>query len=239
MIAILSDIHGNLEAFNSVMEEVSKYNIRDLWILGDIIDYGADSVEIIKSLFKLKNEGFNITCLSGNHENYILSDKFEENLIKTSHGRKSAKITRDEIFSDKEILTKLNSIMLKSSSFRVKSVSSDLNILLVHGTVENPVNGIFNKLNNKVGRKQPLGSRKFVIGGHTHLQGFSVEDNIIYINPGSVGQPRNGDSRSQFIIYDGEQFDFIKVSYDIDKASNKIIKSGRPEFLATRLYLGI
>lgn len=244
MIAVLSDIHGNLEALSAVLSHIKFLGINRVILLGDIVDYGADSVEVINTLYKLKiKEGYEIVGIRGNHENVVLSNNIGD-LVKTSHGRLSVETTRNEISHSRFTVSRLNKL-LDYGSYREYE-----NFKLFHGSLSNPVNGIPITVNESRGNyfKVNWSCRvlpEIHLGGHSHIQGYyTSKSGFIYINPGSVGQPRNGDPRAQFaVIGSGEYNDryviFYKVDYDIDSATKKILVSGRPRFLAQRLYLGI
>lgn len=231
LFAVLSDIHGNLEALIAVLEQLDKFNIKEIYLLGDIIDYGADSVEVVNLLYQLKHfKGYNIKGIRGNHEEFILNE--DTSLIKTPYGKKSAEITKREVCT-LGALSKLNDLLV--NNFRLDF--PDMSIL--HGSLSSPIKGI-----PKVKLKRDpflLIKSEFkdlpIFCGHTHIQGCGD----CYINPGSVGQPRNGDPRAQFLIYSRglKIIGFKQVDYNIDVTALKIIKSGRPEFLAQRLYLGL
>ena len=113
-------------------------------------------------------------------------------------------------------------------------------VLLVHGTESDPLWGKQGKVTSaSIVTVSPVSN--VVLQGHSHIQGYYKTGNTTYINPGSVGQPRNGDNKAQYLVANNSMTSFIfnRVSYDIDSAASKIMESGRPSFLATRLYLGI
>lgn len=230
--AVLSDIHGNLEALTEVLEQLDKFNVKEIYILGDLIDYCADSVEVINLLYSLKHyKGYNIKGIRGNHEEFILNG--DTSLIKTPYGKVSAEITKREVCTP-GVLNKLNDLLVNEFRLDFPEMS------IVHGSLSNPINGIPEVVLDKdpfLLIKEGLKGCRPVFCGHTHIQGCGE----YYINPGSVGQPRNGDPRSQFIICSKslKVIGFKQVEYDIDTTAAKIVKSGRPEFLAQRLYLGL
>lgn len=231
MIAILSDIHGNLEALNSVLNDITinQYNIDTYIILGDIIDYGADNCKVIDKLLVLNN----IISIRGNHDDAVINN--DCSAFNTDHGRKNFQITCNEItdeYRDKLIkLCKSDTIIINE---RVTGV---------HATIYDPMWGKSDHVtvvNNKYSLILP-DDMKVVLQGHSHIQGYYIRNRVCYINPGSVGQPRNGDPRSQYIVCDNNftNFTFKRIEYNIKSAADKIVNSGRPSFLATRLFLGI
>lgn len=242
MIAVLSDIHGNLEALNAVLGDIKKNHFKiNHWILlGDYVDYGADSREVVNRLYDLQGEGI-VSSICGNHDFAVYTG--DCSAFRTGHGRKNFQITCKDVEDEetRQMISELCRYLDLDVEFGQRQVK------LVHATLENRL----------WGKSEPLEfvplteSLQFsledssvpslVLQGHSHIQGFRTDLNTCFINPGSVGQPRNGDSRAQYLVCDDEGYEFIfrRVEYDIKTTARKIVESGRPSFLATRLFLGI
>lgn len=239
MIAILSDIHGNLEALKSVIECCISNHVNQWVVLGDLVDYGADSVEVVKLLSSFNN----IKCIRGNHDDAVL--RRDCSRFTTDHGKRNFEITLNEIESD---INALNLLSKMTESCKSKIDHPVFEIVTIHGSEDDLLWGRSPKVipASKVVRL-PIdgyldGYSKIFLGGHSHISGYSrTGEDSIYLNPGSVGQPRNGDPRAQFILCNDDftRLKFCAIEYDIDKAAKKIYDSGRPKFLSTRLYLGI
>lgn len=235
MIAILSDIHGNLEALDAVFEDINNKNFDiDCWILlGDYVDYGADSKNVLRRLYDLKQHS-DVISVRGNHDDALLVG--DCSAFRTDHGRQNFSITCNDIkdLDSQSILKELSNDFINDVSLRLNAV---------HGSLQNPLWGDYGKVGSTdIGFKSYTRDFNITLGGHTHIQGWKwVNDRRLYINPGSVGQPRNGDPRAQYATCNKafSRFTFHRVEYDIDRAARKILDSGRPSFLATRLYLGI
>ena len=238
--AILSDIHGNLEAFKAVLDALSEERIGAFLSVGDVIGYGADPKECIKLLRSLEPE----VLIAGNHEWGVLGLKEPEYFNELA--QYAVLWTRNVL--DKDDIEYLNSFSL---------VYEDGNITLVHGTLNMPeefyyifdiddADATISKMRN------PL---CFV--GHSHVPGIFVSNHnkvesleatkihIDYerkyvINAGSVGQPRDGDPRASYAVYDNEEaaLEIKRVEYDVKKAQNKILQAGLPSRLAYRLSEG-
>lgn len=243
MTIIMSDIHGNIEALDAVLKDVGCLSSLDrLIILGDMIDYGADSFKVVQTLDDVRvGSGAKVLCLKGNHEAAFITKSISNDMIRTSYGRLSMDITRKDFLT---VGTDELGSLLNTSGY--SSYSTFRNKIFVHGTPRNVLRGTVSGLHTEELQISP--TAKVVFGGHTHLQGWTNAKlevsggySDVYINPGSVGQPRNGDPRAQYLVCDDDltHFYFKRVEYDIDKCARKIEKSGRPSFLATRLYLGI
>lgn len=235
MIAILSDIHGNLEALESVINYCYNNFVNRWIILGDLVDYGADSGEVVRLLSSLDN----VECIRGNHDDAVL--RRDCSRFTTEHGKRNFEITLNEIEND---VNALNLLSKMTESCKSKIDYPEFEIVTIHGSEDNLLWGRSPKVipANRVVQFQVDGYRKIVLGGHSHISGYcKTGEDSLYINPGSAGQPRNGDPRSQFMICNDDftEFKFCAIDYNIDKAAKKIYDSGRPKFLATRLYLGI
>ena len=234
MIALLSDIHGNLEAFKAVLNEIQNDDLKMVIILGDLVDYGADSAEVVRAVVELKKT-VKVICLRGNHDDAVLRKDCTS--FRTEHGRSNFNQTLKD-------LEDLNLIKEFESLCHLDSLVGE-NIVFCHAMPEN-------KFWGKAPKVSPIcydtirfyrsKTDRMIVGGHSHIQGWTVTDSgDIYLNPGSVGQPRNGDSRAQYVISNDDftEFQFKRVEYDTQTAARKIKESGRPDFLYIRILLGI
>jgi predicted phosphodiesterase len=229
--AILSDIHGNEEALYSVLEECFKRNIHAYIFLGDLVDYGAGSNEVLTEVRKLGFQTKFIVC--GNHDAAVVDDK-QLVRFKRKYGKDSLLITRRELSEGN--LEFLKNEIVSVNDGRVITPFGEF----YHGSFNDQLWGnLYSDCEDSMINFDCYG--KTMIVGHTHLQMKFVRNGVTVINPGSVGQPRNGDNRAQFCIYnlDNDEFSFHRVNYNVDKAASKIKLSGRDEFLAARLKIGV
>lgn len=224
-IVLISDIHGNLEALNAVLRELKKIKIKNIYCLGDISDYGGSSNECIEIIRKNK-----ITCIQGNHDlNAVTLERLE---WFNEMAQVSVKITN-------KLLTEKNKKFLLNLPKKLEIE----NLFLVHGSPRDYLyeyiypdteDDIFEEL-VKIAKKQ------IIAMGHTHTPFIKKIGNKLVINPGSVGQPRDGNNKASFCILDNKKLkaEIIRVKYDVKKAADKIMKIGMPHFLAERLFEGI
>lgn len=238
--AVLGDIHGNLEAFKAVLYALSTERIDTYLSVGDVIGYGADPKECIKLLKSLKPE----VLIAGNHEWGVLGLK-EEGYFN--------ELARDAVLWTKKNIDDDEIEYLKSFSL----LYEDERMSLVHGTLYMPEEFyyIFDTEDAYVTISRMKSPLCFV--GHTHIPAIFSSDHgkVEYIdsqkirvdyekryviNTGSVGQPRDGDPRASYIIYDDEEatVEMKRIEYDIKKAKDKILKAGLPSRLANRLTEG-
>jgi len=241
-LAIISDIHSNSEAIDSVLENIE--NVDEFICLGDIVGYGADPNYCIKKIKDL-----NCRCIGGNHD-FGAIGRVDINYF--NYAAKAAILwTSHQLNKDStEFLSSLN-----------KKITIEDNVFAVHGSPREPIleyildkniaSLIFKKYNFKI---------CFI--GHSHLAGsFSFDENnnrINYsdfssggyieilknkryiINCGSVGQPRDGNPRASYGVYDTilKKVVINRVLYPIDLTQKKIINAGLPVILAERLSFG-
>lgn len=216
-ILILSDIHGNLNALTSVLNDAAVYPIEGLALLGDLIDYGMHSNEVVNII---KNCNYKVLCnIRGNHEQAVMEEKYDR--FSSDRGRESAKYTRDNL-SD-ETWEYLNNCMSKKGKavFDIEGKK----FLAVHGSLADEY---WKSINAKTDMTA-YAEYDYVLSGHSHIPHFIEEyyktDDIvhrnkkktIFINPGSTGQPRNLNNMAQYAILDtdSEEVSLKKVKYDI------------------------
>ncbi len=241
-IGIISDIHSNSEAIDSVLKNIK--DVDEFICLGDIVGYGADPNYCIE-----KVKGLNCRCIGGNHD-FAVAGKVNINYF--NYNARAA-ILWTSLQLKKE---NLNFLLNLKNIIEFKD-----NVFAVHGSPENPLleyildkdtaSLIFSKFDFKI---------YFV--GHSHLAGcFSFNENnnqINYmnfsngghieinknkryiINCGSVGQPRDGNPKASYGIYDLKYgtVNIYRVSYPINLTQKKIINAGLPRSLADRLGYG-
>ena len=243
---VVSDIHGNYEALEAVLEDAGGRYDRIL-CLGDLVGYGADPNPVAE--WAKSNV---ISIVRGNHDRACTGTDSLEYFNPSA--RVSALWTRSA-------LTPGNSTYLEHLARGPIRVTPDgassTDFDLVHGSP-------LDEDEYLVGLEdvQVLGEfleTKLTFFGHTHLQGgfmlaprsvgrvpmnrvLELEPDYHYlINPGSVGQPRDGDPRAAYALYSPQDrtVEFRRVPYDIGKAAAKILRAELPESLAIRLFEGI
>ena len=239
-ILILSDIHGNEQALNAVLDKASGYEIDACFLLGDIIDYGMHSNEVIQ---RIKSLPYPVLCnIRGNHEDAVIADHYEA--FSSERGRKSAKYTKSIL--NEESWEYIHNAMSASGMLEFECMKK--RCLAVHGSLKEQYwesIDIYSECNDYAGYD-------YVFSGHSHLPHFvekyhPVEDparrnkkKIIFVNPGSVGQPRNHNPMAQFAVLDmkTESVFFDKAEYDIAKEQSAY--AGQVDtFYRDRLEAGI
>jgi diadenosine tetraphosphatase ApaH/serine/threonine PP2A family protein phosphatase len=231
-LAIISDIHANLEALTAVLAVVDSRPVDALYCLGDVVGYGADAAPCVN----LVRERCAATVL-GNHDEAVALERGVKVLPRDA--RKAAAHNRAQ-------LTEAQRAFLAGLPLTVEADGCTF----VHATPEQP--GAWQRLGSfLVAREQfrHFGTDVCFIG-HSHmpavmgnkLGAMQVRPGVRYlINVGSVGQPRDGDQRACVAFFDTDTFayDLVRVPYDIEAAASKIANAGLPLRLAKRLYDGM
>jgi predicted phosphodiesterase len=244
---ILSDVHGNAAALEAVLEKAGSAFER-IVCLGDIVGYGPDSNEVTERIRSLKP----VAVVRGNHDKACCGVTNAEGFNPVA--RFAAQWTQQQLAPEN----------LKYLQELAQGPVSVAGFQIVHGSPLDEDEYLFTVLEagaNLAAMESPL-----VFFGHTHLQGgfwadadgpvgelvleleegtaqveLPLEEGGKYlINPGSVGQPRDGDSRAGFALYDDEKrvVEYWRVSYDIKATQERMQEARLPEVLINRLDLG-
>lgn len=239
-LAIISDVHANLEALREVLSDIDQLEVDGLACLGDNIGYGAEPEEVVK-LIRQRH----IPCVMGNHELAVVDPSC---LYAMSPIARRSLILTEELIS-RDTLDYING--LKPSNIFHGS-------LCVHGCPPNSIiTYLFDASKMQLERVFAAMKHRICFVGHTHeleIIGFDGEEisrTPLYkglrplqkgqqhiINVGSVGQPRDGDNNAKYVIWDdsSETIEVRFVPYDIAAAARKILERGFPEFNARRLW---
>ncbi len=247
MRALISDIHGNLEALQAVLADIRSKGISEIFCLGDVVGYGPNPSECIDLVMDLD------MCLLGNHDQAALFDPDGFNA-----GAERA------IFWTRSVLEKGTGPegerrwdFLGELSRRFKDEAN--NMLFVHGSARNPLNEyVFpDDIYNQVKMEKIFALiDQYCFQGHTHIPGvfteslefFSPEEldfqyqlgsQKLMVNVGSVGQPRNNDPRSSYVTIEDGLIRFHRVPYDFETTIEKIYDTpDLDNFLGDRLREG-
>jgi len=238
--AIISDIHGNLEALKSVLQEIEKQKVDSVLCLGDIVGYGPNPNECVE-LVKEKTE----VALAGNHD-YAPLGKIDIAYF-NPWARSAIEWTADQ-------LTQLSIDYLLSLPLKMEVNG----FTIVHATPHKPDEwNYITTIGDAVKNFAEFGSQICFIG-HSHVplvvsvdsenEYLVLSDNPIkvlpdhryIINVGSVGQPRDSNPLASYGIFDNSTniFEYHRVEYNISQTQNKIKATNLPVFLAERLALG-
>ncbi|HID86171.1 MAG TPA: metallophosphoesterase [Anaerolineae bacterium] len=238
--ALLSDIHANLAALEAVLAHLDVETVDEIWCLGDVVGYGPDPNECIERLQELPHR-----CLAGNHDWAVLGRLALEDF--NADAQRACLWTREQ-------LTPASLRYLESLEERI--VEGDFT--LVHGSPRHPIWEYIIYLSNARANFAHFDTPYCFIG-HTHVpvifrdRGSEVDirpielgvplalgQERLIINPGSVGQPRDGDFRASYVILDVEAgtIEYRRVPYPVEETQRKMAQAGLPPRLIIRLSYG-
>ena len=240
LYAIFADTHSNLEAYQAFIEDSEKEGIREYFCVGDIVGYGADPHQCIELTKQL-----NCQVVCGNHD-WAAAEKLNIEYF-NRYAREAALWTQERLDDiDKNYLASLTPVF------------QDRELTLVHGTLEYPEDFEYVTDVRIAARTIHAQLTPVCFIGHSHVAGvfydsrsgrinyttipeITIQEGKRYlVNVGSIGQPRDGDWRASYCIYDTEKesLRIKRISYDVERAREKILKAGLPKHLADRILIG-
>ena len=248
MKAVISDIHGNLEALTAVLADIEKRRIREIICLGDIIGYGPNPKECIDLAKR-----FNVTIL-GNHDEAALWS--EQTQYFNPLARDAVEWTRKVLEDPREASRNNGRWSFLGELQRTYTQNS---YLFVHGSPRHPVREyVFPEDVANSNKMEDIFSRieHVCFIGHSHMPGiftedmtfkppqevfnvYNIDDRKTIINVGSIGQPRDGDNRACYVVLDGSKVEWVRVQYNLEQTMKKIYQVPELDnFLADRLAEG-
>jgi len=226
-LAVISDIHANLPAFEAVLKEMeNEEEISKTLCLGDLVGYNPFPNEVIEIIKKEKME-----CIMGNHDYAVITkDTSWFNYIAADAIKWTIKKIKKENLA---FLKKLP--MSKILKFRKYPM------LLVHGSTRDLLYEYVESWYSEELLREFIGRHSALAMGHTHVPFFKFLNNKLVLNPGAVGQPRDNNPKASYAILDIEKnsIEIKRVEYNIRKTADEIISQGLSSFLAERLHKGI
>ncbi|MDR6528023.1 putative phosphoesterase [Chryseobacterium rhizosphaerae] len=237
-IAVFSDVHGNLPALDSVLEDMEKRGIRQKFCLGDLVDFAPWGNEVTEKIKDL-----NIPCLMGNHDERIAFDIPVVPLSKHTEEETLARFVA--IDHSKKYITESNKKFLSELPFHLqlnyKIREKHWNIQLVHSSLSSNDTYLYESESDEVFIKMLEESRSDVIVmGHTHLSfKKQFENNSWALNCGSVGRSKEENRLASYLILtlDEEKIipEIIQLNYPLDETARRIEESEIPDYYASFL----
>ncbi|MHA1226559.1 MAG: metallophosphoesterase family protein [Candidatus Hodarchaeales archaeon] len=242
-LAIISDIHGNLEALKTVLADIDTHNVDEVFCAGDIVGYYPHPIECIDLVTKRCTK-----IIKGNHDEVVSSADFKNRIGWFNSVAAGALIwTRNSLSSAK------NSSyyhFLESLDVKKELIRENRPIMLCHGTPDEKWEYFlypFWQGEPYIEQKSRILKwfRKWhlVILGHTHQAFIFKSRGKVIVNPGSVGQPRDGDARASYAIVEltEKKIDakIIRLEYDIEKTCQALMEENLDSYLCSRLTSGV
>jgi predicted phosphodiesterase len=236
--AIIADIHGNWEAFQVVLDDIQKQRCTNIACLGDVVGYNANPKECLDLVRQM-----NIPCIKGNHDEYCSNEGVLEGF--NPHAAAAVDWTRKQLSDeDRQWLRDLKYVRMVNG------------FTAVHATLDGPQRWgyVFDKLG--AAASFPYQTTQVCFFGHTHVPVAFIRDTMVrggtyskfriepgkkyFINVGAIGQPRDGNPKAAYVVYDMDNntIELRRLDYDIATTQKKIRAAGLPERLAERLAVG-
>jgi predicted phosphodiesterase len=215
MIAIISDVHGNHAALAAVLAEIDKLDAVRVICLGDIGGYYCQVNECCETLIRR-----DMFSLMGNHDWYLT----------TNDACARSRSANECLAYQRRVLRPSNLAWLAS----LKPRGAIGQISIVHGGWNDPVDEYVLPSTEYFSGIEG----RFFASGHTHVPCVWTNGEKTYCNPGSVGQPRDGDSRASFALFDDDEFSIHRVAYDIGAIQQAMKDAGFDEYFYENLRAG-
>lgn len=241
--AVLGDIHSNLTALQAVLDEIKAHGVDQILSVGDVVGYGAAPTECIELLREHEAK-----VVLGNHDAAVVGEL--DTVFFNQHATVAVEWTRAAVSGDD--MAWLTCLPL---------IWEDEFVTVAHGSYDRPEVFDYVQTPTDADASLELLERPVCFIGHTHVPvcmlrladdplrtGYTLDsevdlnDSIVaLVNAGSVGQPRDDDPRTGYVLYDSDTriVNFRRVEYAIDSEVRRIRAAGLPTVLAERLFLGV
>lgn len=238
--ALIADVHGNLEALQSVLRSLTAQHVDRVLFLGDIVGYGANPAECIEAVQKAAD-----VLLAGNHDRAAIGRSAADSFNPAALA--AVRWTETRLEGRHRVLLTGLPLQHATDAF-----------VCVHAAPQNPAAWDYISNEDDAAASFAYFEQQICFTAHSHVPriftlnrtgrvqsesstAITLRSGLRYIiNSGSVGQPRDGDPRASYGIYDSvsRSYERFRVAYDIEQAQRKILEAGLPAMLASRLSLG-
>ena len=235
-IAIISDIHGNLSALDAVLAELRGRSVDATYCLGDLVGYAAHPNEVTE---RIRAEG--IPTIMGNYDDGV---GFERDECGCAYTNPIDRALGDESLAwTKAAVTVENKAFLRTLVSEMRFEVDGRRVLLVHGSPR--------RINEYLFEDRPISSFQrlaassnadIIVFGHTHKPYTKRVDDVLFVNAGSVGKPKDGDRRACCAMLDPSNLtapvEFIRVTYDVVSEAAAIRATDLPDKFAVDIETG-
>jgi putative phosphoesterase len=235
-IAILGDIHGNIEALKAAYDAAVSNNVEKIYHLGDLGGYAPFVNEVVDFLIEHGIEG-----VQGNYDDAVANDK--EHCGCKYEDPVQAEMATVSFEWTKEHATEKSKNYMKGLPFEIAFSVYNKKVKIFHATpLKNNLYWHSDRDEDFFLRMARKADADIMIYGHTHIPYRKNLNNKIFINAGSVGKPKDGDTRTCVCIVDiapdNVNTEFLRIPYDVKKVASAIIENGLPSYFAEKLRMG-
>jgi putative phosphoesterase len=215
-LAVLSDLHANIDALLAVWAEIGRLGGCDaVLVLGDLVDYGPEPLEVIEWV-----RNHCRAVIRGNHDNAAATGA--DCRCSAAYARLSR--TTRAYFQERMPSSAVE--YLRALPLMLSLVADDRKVVMVHATPADPLFAYLRPDAPAEDWQAAVSSLKpgvrFLLVGHTHLPVIRQVGEMTIVNPGSVGQPKDGDPRAAFGIIENGEARLCRAAYDVDRAVRRI-----------------
>ena len=213
--AFISDIHGNYEALKEVLRAIDDLGVSRVYCAGDVVGYYTQINECCQELRSRE-----IPCVMGNHDWYMAGGGFCPR----------SRSVNDCLVYQRQVIEADNLEWLRNLPVHLDVGE----VRMVHGGWADPIDEYLKPTQEYFDRVEG----RYFVSGHTHVQRVLHFGDKIYCNPGSVGQPRDGNPRAAFAVFDGSDFELHRVDYNMEVVFDLMDKAGFNDYYYGGLKTG-
>lgn len=225
-VAIISDIHGNYPALKAVLSDIKDNGVKQIFCLGDLVGYYCYVNEVVDTI-----QALDIPCIMGNHD-FALA--YNNGVIERS--KTCTKILNWQL----ERISERNFDFIKTLRPSMSLDLNDKSHFLTHGGLSDNIDEYLFNVSDEYFIANNF-KKDVLVTGHTHLPNMKkFYSGQTWLNPGSVGQPRDGDNRASYLIINTDHtFSFIRVVYDYNSVVEKMKANHFDHYISNPLITGL
>ena len=239
-LAVLADIHSNFSALKAVISDIELHypEIKEIYNLGDMVGYGPDPQKCIEEIMSNK---LITRTIKGNHDHYVVQASIPPGINPWAEKAIHIQIENTSIEHRWQLGNQQTIIYTKHLEFPHE-------IVLVHGSPQYPLSEyIYPDTEKQMSLFDFMYTSNIdiLLLGHTHIpfsrtKTANSEKELLIINPGSVGQPRDNDPRASYAVIDliNLEVEIIRIEYDVESVTQRMKSIGLPKLLIDRLFEG-
>jgi len=206
-VVIISDIHGNYDALQGLHEDYD-----ELWVLGDLVNYGPQPKEVVANIMSRAS-----IVIRGNHDDAVVSPDTAPPW--KPRWRVTAETTKQFTAS---VLPQEQKAFLLSLPLQTVAEREGTTFFLTHATPSDPLYGHHSPESEEWIKELEAAATDVLLVGHSHVPFMRQIGRRVVLNPGSIGQPRNGDIRASYAVWQSGQFTLKTHNYAMDECIRKI-----------------